>query len=300
MSEPLLNWYFQSLLRAVSHLPPPFSYWVLPISGHLFRDWTNYTCATGRPGILLKGVENLQRYLKITPQKAASLMRDHLRFESRYVLENFWISRQDKGKIKKAFLPQSHHEIHRLMPERQCIICTLHSSNMFLMAALFEILFGKISIMLSIIPDKAIEEGSPTHRSGVNMVYNWKKWQELTPASIEAARQTLERGFSLIMACDTPPHNNRGKSISMWGRSFRMPTGAVRLAQEFNLPLLILIPWAPTCTAPYKIEGKMIDATRTIEGAMMEIFEFAQKTILLNPSCWLGWLYLSKLEIVKE
>ncbi len=247
-------------------------------------------------GALLTARDNIRKYLYFTKKEADDVVRDFLRFESRYALENYWIARQDRGKIEGAFLPRSVKDAESLIDGDQCIICTLHSANMFLMTALLQLIYNNVSMMLSLIPEHPVCQGPPIHLSGWNMILEWKKWQKLTKASMEAARKALNQGYSLVMACDTPPNRERGVIVNMWERSFIMPAGAAKLASEFKLPLVMLVPWASGCTAPYRIEGERFEPGAGMHEVMQKVFEVAEATILLNPACWLGWLYISGLE----
>lgn len=291
----LLPFYFEKVLKASSLLPPPYSYGILSFTGHLFRNWAEYSGSMAEPGVLLHATTNLQKCLGVSRQKAQNILSEFLQFESRYVLENQWIIKRQEEKIKTAFTQQAQTELYEMVRQQQCIICTLHSANLFLMGALLHILKCKVSFMLAMIPEQIPEHANPLHKNGIKMIIAWNKWQSLINANRQQAREVLSQGYSLIMAPDTPGYINHGVVVSMFDKKIWVPVGAAKLAIEFNLPIVIAIPWAKKITDQYEIVTTKFYPNDDFRSSMATIFLQAEKVILKNPACWLGWLCLQQM-----
>lgn len=296
----LLPFYFEKVLKASSLLPPPYSYGILPFTGHLFRNWAEYSGSMAEPGVLLHATLNLQKCLGVSEQKAYSIVSEFLKFESRYVLENNWIATKQDSKIKGAFSLQSQKNLYDVIFGRQCIICTLHSANLFLMGALLDILKCRVAFMLALIPDQIPEHANPLHQNGIRMIMGWNKWQYLIKANMQQAREVISQGYSLIMAPDTPGYSNRGVMVSMFGMKIWVPVGAAKLASEFDIPIVVAIPWAKNALAKYEVSTSLLSSNHDLQLSMANFFSQAETAISRNYACWAGWLCLHQMFIDKQ
>lgn len=295
MKDNLLRFYFEYILHVASHLSPPRCYYLLPITGHWFRNWQTYSAATASKGILFHAVENLQKSLGVTQEKAKQILQDFLCFESRYVLENNWISEWNTQRLRTSFTSEAKKALNASVFSRQAIVCTLHSANLFTLAALLYLLHKNLTMMLAIIPNEMPAGTNPLHENGIRMIMSWKEWQPLIPANMETARKTLRAGNSLFLAPDTPGYREKGVMVNLFNQVIWVPVGAAKLAQEFDLPIIAAIPWAPGLTSNYEVVIQEIDTSGTLQQVMQRIFQVAEQAILQNPSCWLGWLCLHQM-----
>lgn len=298
MTENLLRFYFEYILRITSYFPPPACYSILPITGHWFRDWKTYSAATASKGVLFHAVENLQKCLGTTQEQAKEILRDFLQFESRYILENYWLKTWDTQKLKASFSFQAQEALNASIFTRQTIVCTLHSANLFVLAALLYLLHKNLTMLVAIIPTSMPAGTNPLHENGIRMLMSWKNRQPLIPANIQTARKTLQKGNSLLLAPDVPGYKDKGVVITIFDQSIWVPVGAAKLAQEFDLPIIVAIPWARSLTSKYEVIVQEIDSDGTLQQVMQRIFHVAEQAILKNPTCWMGWLYLN--QMIKE
>ncbi len=295
MTDNLLRFYFEYMLYMASYFPPPACYSILPITGHWFRDWETYSAATASKGVLFHTVENLQKCLGITQKQAKKILRDFLQFESRYVLENNWIKSWDTQKLKASFSFQTQEILNASFFARQAVICTLHSANLFALAALLYLLHQNITMILAIIPESMPAGTNPLHENGIRMLMSWKDRQPLIPANMQAARKTLREGNSICLAPDTPGYKDKGIMVNFFNQTIWVPVGAAKLAQEFDLPIIVAIPWARNSTSKYEVVIQEIDTCGTLKQVMQRIFQVAEQAILKNPACWMGWLCLNQM-----
>ena len=298
--DTLLTFYFEYILKWSSRLPVPMCYKILLKTGHWFRNWKTYSAANGFPGILYHAEENLKTLLNISPTMAKNILHQFLAFESRYILENNWIKTKNEKNIKNAFNQAAIEQLKIHLQNRQAIICTMHSANLCLVGALLHIIGHHITFMLAIIPEAIPNGANPLHQNGIRMIMEWKEWQSLVPANMQAARQALSNGASLILASDTPGYNQKGVLVTLFGQRFWVPVGAAKLAQEFQLPLFVAIPWAKDVTSRYDLVIQEIDTSGTLQDVMARVFQVAEQAILKNPSCWMGWLGLHLMADVSE
>ncbi|MEZ0328623.1 MAG: hypothetical protein ABWK15_03540 [Dissulfuribacterales bacterium] len=297
MTDQLLRFYFEYILKVAALIPPPNCYKLLSLTGSWFRNWQAYSAATAYPGVLLTAVQNLQRYCNIPQKKAQKIIVDFLRFESRYVLENNWIKSRKMSYITASFNLQAQTSLlEKVSKHRQMIICTLHSANLFTMGSLLYLKGIDTHFMVAVIPDVMPDGTNPLHENGIRMIMQWKNWQPLIPADISSARKVIEQGHSLFLAPDTPGYKDRGAIIALFDQPIWVPVGAAKLAQEFRLPLIVAIPWAPSITSLYEVDVNEIDTSGTLQEVMQRIFSTAEKTILKNPACWMGWLCLNQMQ----
>lgn len=297
MTDTLLRFYFEYILKLFSFLSPPACYGLLKSTGHLFRNWKTYSAATASPGVLLTATENIERYLDLSPEAAHKILSDFLCFESRYVLENNWIKSRKMSYITASFNLQAQTSLlEKVSKHKQMIICTLHSANLFAMGSLLYLKGIDIHFMLAVIPDAMPDGTNPLHENGIRMIMQWKNWQPLIPAEMASAREVISQGHSLLLAPDTPGYKDRGAIISLFDQPIWVPVGAAKLAQEFRLPLIVAIPWAPSITSLYEVDVDEIDTSGTLQEVMQRIFLTAERTILKNPACWMGWLCLDQMQ----
>ncbi|MBE9570551.1 MAG: hypothetical protein IMF11_07985 [Proteobacteria bacterium] len=86
--EKILDIYFRFVIEALARLSPPFSYWALPCTGHLMRDWKAHSSAMS-PGALISFQKNLLEVLRPDRSELRKMVREYLRLESRYVMETY-------------------------------------------------------------------------------------------------------------------------------------------------------------------------------------------------------------------
>ena len=284
--------YINRILNVLSRLSPPFCYIPLVAIGHKFRDWRSYSGSGIEPGVLYRAMDTVEHCLGIDQKTARTLINSYLRFESRYLLENYWMIRSDYSKIKRAFSPKARSEYFKYLERGQQIIVVIHTANLLLMASLAQVYVFDTCAMVSEIPNTISTKGNPIHNHAVRMVYYWKKWQPLIPPSAKKAIEIIKKGHSIFIAADLPGFNDRGIKVRFLGSNIWVPTGAVKLANRFDIPLLIAVSWAGTCIEKYNIAFKNIAPSGDIETDLQKIFETVEKFVLINPSCWMGWLYL--------
>lgn len=92
-----------------------------------------------------------------------------------------------------------------------------------------------------------------------------------------------------------PDNHYKGKhamNISFAGfENLEIGPGAAVLSQEFNLPMLLVMPWASHCDDQYRIKLKMIAPELSVKEKMEEYFNTLEEVIRHHPACWSGWLY---------
>lgn len=297
MMDQLLRFYFEIVLKLFSYLPIPICYLPLKWTGHWFRDWRTYSCATASAGVLFNAIRNIQNLMGISQKKATAIISTFLSFESRYVLENNWLKNHNEAYILSSFTTKAKRELQSKLINKQTVICTLHSANLFTMGALIHSMQIPLSFMVAIIPESMPDGTNPLHENGIRMLMKWQKWQSLIPANMQAARAALKDGNSIVMAVDTPGYKDRGVIVNLFNQQIWVPVGAAKLAQEFNLPIIVAIPWASSVTSLYEVDIEVIDTSGTPHKVMQQIFLAAEKTILKNPACWMGWLCLEQMPV---
>ena len=182
----------------------------------------------------------------------------------------------------------------------QCIIYTIHSANLFLMGVILnKLMRNNVAFMLQDVPNKITSSMDPIHHIGINMIIFWQKYQKLIKADLDMARNILNEQFSLIIAGDVPilsENKKTGVVINFFNKKCRFPIGSLKLAYEYNLPLIVLIPFSEKVYSPYKFKIKKILLKGNFQLDMQNIYNFIEKIIRDYPSVWLGWAFWDKLK----
>ena len=289
------SFYVDNLLKVLSRFPPTLCYYPLVAIGHRFRDWNHYAASGAEVGVLYRGMETVQHFLGLGSDESRALIKNLLRFESRYLLENYWMIRRDNKKIKGAFTRQTRENFPGVVNGRQYVVVIIHNANLFLFSALSRLLGLDICSMVGELPGVLPASENPVQRHGLRMIYYWKEWQFLIPPSARSAVEVIRNGHSLFVAVDLPGYNNRGVKVNFLGSDIWVASGAVKLANKFDLPMLVAVPWAGAVTRKYSAFFEKIMPTGDISRDMNNVFKCLEKVVLLNPECWLGWLCLHQM-----
>ncbi len=287
--------YVERLLNVLSRLSPPLCYLPLRAIGHKFRNWKTYSASGTEPGVLFHALEMVKHSLGLEPKKARALINDFLRFESRYLLENYWMIRREYSKIERAFSPKARTDYVEHLGGGQKIVVVIHTANVFLMASLAQIYGLNTCTMVGEIPHSVPTDGNPIYRHGMKMIFHWNQWQFLIPPSAKRAVDMVRRGHSLIIAADLPGYNGRGGRVPFLGLDIWVPMGAVKLANMFGLPIVMAVSWAGTCIERYNIAFERLEPSGDVEADLKSMFKRLEKIVMINPSCWLGWLCLHQM-----
>jgi len=127
-----------------------------------------------------------------------------------------------------------------------------------------------------------------------------KVWQEYQPFFfmddgniMNKSRAALRSGVNVLLCPDLPGYS-KGVCVTMFDKRVVVPVGAVKLAIDCDVPILITIPWTSGCTEPYQLYMKVIHPKDVVEG-MAIIIDSIETVIKRNPAIWAGWMYIDKM-----
>jgi lauroyl/myristoyl acyltransferase len=281
--EKFLKFYIEKILYGCSYLEPPLSYSILPYTGHLFRDWSDYTPTITLKGGLKVGKVALNSFLGLNDKEAKHIINEFLKFESRTLIENYWIIKKKKNKMLQSINEDDIFRLTNLLQKKQSIVFITHSVNVTLMIFLLELLGTKASVMKGTVPIH-----SSLHNYMAQTYEVWEQYQKHTKGKALDAKATIKEGFSLLIAGDIPYPS--GCNIKIFNKEVTVAPGAVKLSYKFDLPLLVAVPWARGVESKYNIVIEEIKKTGNIVNDLQNIFKICEKAILNNPSCWMGWM----------
>ncbi len=299
----LLDIYFRKILEAVAFLPPPAAYSILPLTGHLFRNFNDYACGY-EPGALSRAARSMER-VKILPSgHIRETLREYLRFETRYVMENIWIRREKKQHVLKSFWAGDIRKLEKYTASRNYIIVTAHFSGLLSIVELLRISGYSSPLVAANVFRQSWENAKPIQRSMLLLYQSWIKRQPLLFSDdrnlMKKACLSAENGQSVIIAADVPGYQDRGVKITLFGNPVWVPAGAAKLAKECDIPILVALPWTSACHRPYSIFLKTIYPVSDIHQTSSLIFSSIEEIVRKNPANWNGWLYLDQMFAEKE
>ncbi|MEE4355742.1 MAG: hypothetical protein V2I97_04685 [Desulfococcaceae bacterium] len=294
----LLDIYFRKVLEVFAFLPPPLSYGILPLTGHLFRKFDEYACGY-EPGILPRAARSMEKVNILPTDSAQKTIIEYLRFESRFVLENIWIRRENKRHVLKSFYPEDIRSLKKYAASRNYIIVTAHFSGILSMVELLRISGYKSPLIAANTFRQSWKNAKPIQRSMLLLYQSWIDRQSLLFSDsgniIKKSCLLTEKGQSLIIAADVPGYQDRGLIISLFGRKVWVPAGAAILAKECGIPILVALPWTSACHRPYRVFLRKIHPVQDIHQTTVMIFKYIEEIVKRNPANWNGWLYLDQM-----
>jgi lauroyl/myristoyl acyltransferase len=291
-----LDIYFRKVLETAAMIPPPWSYRILPITGHLFRDFSSYSIGDG-PGVLVRAAHNMDAASIKPACNIKDMIDEYLRFESRFVMENIWIRDNYSQYLKRSYDIKDVLALRKRLFEQNYIIVTAHFSGVGSIVEMVRILGHKSNFIALHPMNLPWDKATPIQRSTALLYKSWSKRQPMIFLNesnpMGKIRTIIRSEQSVMLAADVPGY--RGAKVSMFGKSIWVPTGAAKMAWQCNVPILVAIPWASACDKPYNIFLRTIPASRDYDAVMSKIFEHIETVVRLNPAGWNGWLYFHKM-----
>ncbi len=294
----LLDIYFGKILEAVALLPPQYAYKILPFTGHMFRDFQKYACGY-EPGVLMHAAGSMKDANILISCTIADTIKEYLRFESRYVLENIWIRRELKRHVFRSFYESDIEALKRAIHKQNHVIVTAHLSGLLSIVELLRIIGHPTPLIASNIFNQSFKNAKPIQKSMYLLYKSWIKRQPLFFSDdknlMDKCRQAVSSGKSVILAADVPGYNEKGVKVSMFGKEFWVPPGSAKLSHNCGIPILVAIPWTDSCDKPYHIFLENISLSKSYSEVMGKIYHCIETVVKLNPANWNGWLYFDKM-----
>ncbi len=293
----LLDLYFRNILRIFALLLPPFCYLPLSITGYFFRNLELYCSGVG-PGVLVSGMESIKSCLNINNREASNVLKEYLKFESRFALENHWIATHKRRMVEKAFKANHLRMLEKELIQRPRIIVTAHTSGLYLLVELLKCMGCSLKFVMMNMLNQPYDSATAIQRSAMPVVRSWQR-QDIAifveQRAMWRCREALKNDSMIIIAPDAPGYSKRGVPVSMWNRTIFTAVGPAKLSAEAHSPLLVVIPWAATVTDRYSLLIKRLDPPESIQECMQNIYNIFQTLFSRYPACWAGWLYLDRM-----
>lgn len=287
-----LDFYLNRVLELAAWLPVSWTYRFIAATGRLFRSRDVYASSFNR-GVLKNAEANLRQASIRMPAEVSSVIREYLRFETRYVLEDIWLRKNMSKKIAVAFHSGDVAQLQQLLAHRNYILALPHTaSNTFIGLAS---MLTRIVVLGSGNPLKIeLSRPTPIQKTILRLYSHWLPCQEFIFVedgdAFAQCGQSLRAGKSLIITPDTPFYSEQNIVLDFLGRRTGVAAGAAVLAERCQVPVLAIVPWTADCRRPYRLETRIIEAP-DIASRMREIFAFFETFIEQYPACWQGWMY---------
>ncbi len=296
ISDRCLDIYFRKVLEAAAILQPPSAYKILPYTGHLFRNFRDYSCGY-EPGAFFRAHRNLEEVNILPSCHIKDVLKEYLRFETRFALENIWVRRQNRQHVIHSFNNADINSLEKLIRKQNYVIVSAHFSGIIDMVELLRVIGYKATFIASNAMNQPWNVATPMQRSVAALFRSWRLRQPLIFSDekniLDRSSKVLLADESMIMAADVPGY--KGARVSMFGKSLWVPAGSAIMAWKCKVPILVAIPWASACDKPYKIFLRTIPASRDYDAVMTKIFEHIETVVRLNPAGWNGWLYFHRM-----
>jgi len=296
----MLKFYFKYFLKFLAVFPPPLAYFPLRHTGHLFRNRDDYPSGLLNRQALRSASTSLQAVLPSSTGTANEIVTDYLRFESRFVLENFWIKNQQGENIRRAFGSVDVKRLTAILRKKNAVVVTAHTSGLYSLVELLRIQGIETGFVLMNTARKPIEKAEPIQLGVIDLLPEWEKRQRLIYVednrTVDVCRDLLNRGISVVIAPDVPGYVNRGVAVPFFGKEIWTAVGAAKMAKDTNSPVIVAVPVAGHCCQPYKIFIQEIDAGGNPCQVMSRIYAAFEEAIRSALSCWSGWLFWQDIE----
>ena len=268
-------------------------------TGHFFRSQDVFASTLGKRGVLKAARENLKMAGFSARGKKEAVIRDYLKFESRFALENIWIRKNVQKHIMGAFESDHIECLKKKLENRQFIIATLHTSALYVFVSMIKSLGYDVPFVVMNPLASPIKNPAPFQKSLLRLFPRWSETNEFVFMQdgnvLERCKKILESGRSLIIAPDTPFHSTKNVQVEFMGRKTGVASGIAFLSRKCNVDVLAVSHWAENCTCPYKLDMTIIDS-KDVSQCMKDIFRFFQTSIERSPACWNGWLYWDQMD----
>ena len=179
------------------------------------------------------------------------------------------------------------------------VIVTAHTSALYPLVALLDILGFKSPFLCNNAMRKSLESATPLQK---NVIRTMKAWIERQPLffaedgdGIQRSLSAIRSGSSIVVPQDVPGYSERGVRVLLFNKEIWSPTGPARLAHMAGVPMLLTIGWALDCREPYKLFFRKIVPTGDFSSDMQSVCKGIEEAVKRGPSCWGGWLYLDKM-----
>ncbi|MBF0242880.1 MAG: hypothetical protein HQK64_10465 [Desulfamplus sp.] len=295
----LLDIYFRKILELSALAPPPKSYKFLKFSGDIFRQFDKYDPGMGQASILLNSANNIANAGIATFKDAKEIVREYLKFESRFVLENIWIRRENSRYILKSFCQKDVKSLNNILNRQNCVVVCAHTSGLYTIVELLRVIGHQSPFILMNMLKQPWDKATPLQRSVIKTIPSWVEHQELffveDGSVMKKSRESLNCGRSILVAPDVPGYDQKGVIVNFMGNKIVSGAGAAKLASSCNVPILVAIPYSERCDEPYRIFMKIINPTGNVTDDMAQIYSNMEFVVKKYPACWAGWLYLDKM-----
>ncbi len=296
----MLKFYFTRFLRYLAVSPPPYAYLPLVCSGHLFRDWDDYPSGLLNRQALRAATASLQDVLHCSAAEAQTMVTDYLRFESRFVLENFWIKNQQRSYIRRAFVAADVERLTAMLKKKNAVVVTAHTSGLYALVELLRIQGLATGFVLMNTARKPLEEAEPIQLGVIDLLPEWQKRQRLLYVedgrTMDACRELLNSGESVVIAPDVPGYLGRGAVVPFFGKEVWTAVGAAVMAADTHTPIIVAVPVAGSCRYPYNLYIEEIDPVGDSSQIMSRIYAAFETAIRPALSCWSGWLFWQEIK----
>jgi lauroyl/myristoyl acyltransferase len=275
------------------------AYWFVNKTGHFFRSWDVFASTLGKRGVLNEAQKNIKMAEVVMPGTEKIIIRDYLKFESRFALENIWIRKKAKKFIKGAFEPDHINKLQKMLENRQFIIATPHTSALYVFVSLVKTLGHDAPFVVMNPLAVPIKNPAPFQRILLRLFPKWSEANEFVFMQdnnvFERCKKVLQSGRSLIIAPDTPFQSTKNVPVEFLGRKTGVAPGIAVLSEKCKVDVLAVSHWAENSSRPYKLDMRIINS-KGVSQCMEDIFQFFQTAIERNPACWNGWLYWEQMD----
>ncbi|RLB64966.1 MAG: hypothetical protein DRH04_10965 [Deltaproteobacteria bacterium] len=296
----MLKLYFKYFLKYLAAFPPPYAYLPLRCTGHLFRNWDDYSGGVLSRQALRLASTSLQEVFQCSAGKANAVVADYLRFESRFVLENFWIKNQQSEHIRRAFVAADVERLTAILKGKNAVVVTAHTAGICSLVELLRIQGIASGFVVVNTARKPIAEAEPIHLGMIELFSEWQTRQRLLDvedgSTMDDCRELLNGGDSVIIASDVPGYANQGVTVPFFGKEVWTPVGAARMARDTGSSIIVVVPVAGHCYQPYKICIQEINTGGDIGEIMSRIYVAFEAAIRPALSCWFGWLFWQEIK----
>ncbi|MGC2062328.1 MAG: hypothetical protein WA610_05070 [Thermodesulfovibrionales bacterium] len=241
------------------------------------------------------GANAAMKYLNLNRQQAEEVVRQFFMLETRFALENLWLSKKDSKRVDQII---DMHDVDKLseMIDRNgpMILLSGHTAYYFMILWALNALGHKTAFMM-VDPRSSVKRNAVMQRS---LIQSADALSAIMPVlftneggTIQKSIDLLKKGHTLLMLLDIPGYQDRGTKIKLFGSDFWIPAGCLKIRDAAEMPVSYVYAHAADITKPYLLSlSTPVSPDKPLD--LQQWADQLEAVVRQSPASWFGWFIL--------
>jgi len=295
MYKPCLYANHRIITPLISLLPPQLAYRLVKATGKIGKPLDSHTSYLFDFPAAPVGVDAVMKYLKVGRQEAEEIISRFFLLETRFELENIWLSRHRDSNIEQIIDMAAIGKVSGMISANgPMLLLSAHTTYYFMLLWALTILGHKTAFMM-VNPRSAVRNNAIMQRS---LIRSADALSAVMPViftdesgTVRKSIELINKGYTLLMLLDIPGYQDRGTKVSLFGSDVWIPAGCLRIRQQTEVPSAFVFSHAGDIDKPYRVT-----CSGPIAGNQpLNLQEWAaalEEVVQSSPGSWFGWFVL--------